>query len=301
MADIFEIRLPSGEVLKGYHWPAKEAKANLTMITGMQEYAFRYDPMAKYMNEKGINVWILDAFGQGLNAPTEADLQKWPVDGFAKNVDAIHLMNQLAKKNGLPTTQAGHSMGSFMTQSRLERYPHSADKTILIGSNGGQAGLMKVAKTLAAMTVHKSNWDKPNPTLTKLGVGAYGKGIKDRKTDLDWLSYNEENVQAYIADPYLGHMPTGGFWREFLKGMAGIWSGKALKGIAKDEIVYITAGEEDPVGQNGKGPRWLEKKYKELGLTDVTLKMYPHMRHEIHNEKDNKQVYDDLVAFILRA
>ncbi len=300
MAEIFEIHLPSGETLKGYHWPAKEPKANLTMITGMQEYAFRYDLMAQYFTSQGINVWILDAFGQGLNAPTEADLQKWPKDAFAKTVDAIHLMNQMAKKNGLPTTQAGHSMGSFMTQSRLERYPHSADKTILIGSNGGQRALMVTAKALSRILVNKRNWNKPNPTMTNLGVGAYGKGIKDRKTDLDWLSYDEENVRKYIEDPYLGHMPTGGFWHEFLKGMAEIWSKKALKGIAKDEVVYITAGEEDPVGQNGKGPRWLEKTYKKLGLTDVTLKLYPHMRHEIHNEKDKEQVYNDLCAFILK-
>lgn len=299
MAEVFEIKLSSGESLKGYHWPAKNAKANMTMITGMQEYAFRYDRMARYMNEQGINVWILDAFGQGLNAPTEDDLQKWPVDAFAKTVDAIHLMNQMAKENGLPTTQAGHSMGSFMTQSRLERYPHSADKTMLIGSNGGQAGLMSIAYFLSKLLVHKSNWDKPNPTLTNLGVGAYGKGIKDRKTDLDWLSYNEQNVQDYIVDPNLGHMPTGGFWREFLKGMSQIWKGKNLKAVAKDELVYITAGEEDPVGQNGKGPRWLEKKYKELGLTDVTLKMYPKMRHEIHNELDYETVYKDWATFIL--
>ena len=299
MPEVFEIKLPSGETLKGQHWAAKKPKANLTMITGMQEYALRYDGMAKYLNDKGINVWILDAFGQGLNAAKEEDLQKWPAEAFAKTVDAIHLMNQEAKKNGLPTTQAGHSMGSFMTQSRLERYPHSSEKTILIGSNGGQKGLMKIAYLLSKMLVHKKNWDLPNPTLTKLGVGAYGKGIKDRKTDLDWLSYNEANVQAYIADPYLGHMPTGGFWREFLKGLSKIWTGKALKGIAKDEIVYITAGEEDPVGQNGKGPKWLENTYKKLGISNVTLKLYPHMRHEIHNEDDKQVVYDDLAAFIL--
>ena len=298
--DVFTIELPSKETLKGHYWPAEKAKANLTMITGMQEYAARYDGLARYLNSRGINVWILDAFGQGLNAPTEDDLQKWPLDAFAKTVDAIHLMNVEAKKNGLPTVQAGHSMGSFLTQSRLERYPHSADKTILIGSNGGQAGLMSIAYFLSKIMVHKSNWDKPNPTLTNLGVGAYGKGIKDKKTDLDWLSYNEENVKAYIADPYLGHMPTGGFWREFLKGMSTIWKKKNLLGIAKDEVIYITAGEEDPVGQNGKGPRWLEKTYKDMGIKDVTLKMYAHMRHEIHNEDDKETVYQDLADFILK-
>ena len=295
----FSVVLTTGEELYGNYWPTKSAKANLTMITGMQEYAARYDELARYLNNHGINVWILDAFGQGLNAKTVDDLEKWPKDAFAKTVDAIHLMNQMAKENGLPTTQAGHSMGSFMTQSRLERYPHSADQTVLIGSNGGQGGLMSVAYFLSKIIVHESNWDKPCPFLTKLGVGAYAKDIKDRKTDLDWLSYDEENVQKYLADPYLGHTPTGGFWREFLKGMAQIWKKKNLNKIAKNEIIYIMSGEEDPVGQNGKGPRWLEKTYKDLGIERVSLRMYPHMRHEIHNETEKQSVFINLVEIVV--
>ncbi len=298
--EVFEIKLPTGEVLKGNQWPASNAKANFVMITGMQEYAARYDDLAKYMNSKGINVWILDHFGQGLNAPTEEDLQKWPKGAFEKTVDAMNLMILEAKKNGLPTVQGGHSMGSFMTQSRLERYPLAADKTLIIGSNGGQGGLMSIAAVLAKMLIHKSNWDKPNKFFTNLGLGGYNKQIKNPRTNVDWLSYNEANVDAYVADPYLGHMNTGGFWREFLIGMATIWKGKNMKKVNAEEVILIASGEEDPVGQNGKGVKWLEEKYKKLGVKNVELKLYPHMRHEIHNETDHQQVYDDFVNFILK-
>ena len=298
--DVFEIALPSGEILKGNKWLVKDGKANFVMITGMQEYAARYDRLAKYMNEQGINVWILDHFGQGLNAPKEEDLQKWPVDAFDKTVDAINLMILEAKKNGLPTVQGGHSMGSFMTQARLQKYPRSAEKTMIIGSNGGQGFLMSVAYLLSKMFVHKSNWDKPNKFFSDLGLGPYSKAVKNARTPLDWLSYNEKNVDDYIADPYLGHMNTGGFWREFLKGMSKLWKKNNLKKVDKDEIIYITSGEEDPVGQSGKGVRWLEKTYKDLGVKDVTLKLYPHMRHEIHNEDDYLTVYQDFVSFILK-
>ena len=301
MPSIFQINLPSGEVLRGQHWPVQNGKANFTMITGMQEYALRYDPLAQYLNSRGINVWILDAFGQGVNAPNDEDLEKWPKDAFRLTVDAIDMMNQMARQNGLPVVQGGHSMGSFMTQSRLERYPHSADKTIIIGSNGGQAGLMSFGSFVAKVITHKGNWDKPSKFLTKLGVGAYNKGIKNPRTPLDWLSYDETNVDAYLADPYLGHLPTNGFWREFLKGMAGIWKKKNLKGIASDERIYITAGEDDPVGQCGKGCRWLFDTYRnKLGIKNVEMKLYPHMRHEIHNETDKEMVWKDLGDYILR-
>ena len=38
--------------------------------------------------------------------------------------------------------------------------------------------------------------------------------------------------------------------------------------------------------------------YKKLGITDVTLKLYPDMRHEILNEKDRDVVYNDILAWI---
>ena len=298
--EVFEIALPTGEVVKGAKWLIKDGKANYVFITGMQEYATRYERLAKYLNEQGINVWILDHFGQGLNAPTEDDLQKWPKDAFDKIVDALYLTIQEAKKNGLPTVQGGHSMGSFTTQARLQKYPLAADRTLIIGSNGGQGGLMSIAYLLTKMLIHKSNWDKPSKFFSNLGLGPYNKQIKNPRTPVDWLSYNEANVDAYVADPYLGHMNSGGFWREFLKGMSQLWKKKNMQKVSKDEVIFITSGEEDPVGQNGKGVKWLEKTYKDLGVNNVTLKLYPHMRHEIHNEDDYLLVYKDWADFILQ-
>ena len=296
----FEVKLPSGEVLKGYFWPAEKPVANLTLMTGMQEYAARYDRLAKYLNSKGINVWGLDALGQGRNVDDVKDLQKWKKWGFSINVDAMKLVVDLAKANGLPTTQMGHSMGSFLTQSLMERYPHCADKFILCGSNGGQAGLMRAGFIMARTIVHRNNYMRPNKTLTNLSLGGYSKAIPERKTDLDWLSYNEENVQAYIADPYCGHPNTGGFWLEFMRGMKDVWAKKNLNNISKEDEIFIIAGDADPVGQNGKGPKWLHDTYKKLGIEKVELKIYEHMRHEIHNETDYMKVYEDIAAFILR-
>lgn len=296
---VFSVKVSSGEEVKGHYWAAEKPIANLNIQTGMCETSIRYAPFAEFLNQHGINVWVLDAFGQGLNAPTVDDLQKWPKDGFSKNVEAIHLMNELAKQNGLPLTTMGHSMGSFMTQSLLQRYPHYTDKVIICGSNGGQGFLMKMGYLMAKIKVNEKNWDKESPMLQNLSIGAYEKSVKDRKTDCDWLSYNEENVQTYIADPYCGHKNTGGFWKEFLRGMSTLWDKKNLKKMSKDENILIVAGQDDAVGQNGRGPKWLEKTYKGLGIEKVSLRLYKHMRHEILCETDKQQVFDDLCAFIL--
>ena len=201
MFEIFEVVLPEGEKLKGCFWPAKNPTHNLVMQTGMNEHASRYEAMALYLNEAGINVSILDAFGQGLNAESIENQERWPEGAFAKNVDAMHLRLEEVKKNGLPTIIMGHSMGSFMTQSYAERYPNTADKIVLFGTNG-PTGIYGLAKLLGKLLVHKGNWDKPNKFLSNLALGGYAKAIKNRRTDLDWLSYDEKNVDDYIADPY---------------------------------------------------------------------------------------------------
>ena len=299
MAKEFEVTLKDGTIMKGWFWEAENAKKNYVFITGMNEHVSRYDEMFTMFAKKGINVWGVDALGQGRNAASVEEQELWPEDAFAKNVEGIHETILLAKKNGLPTIQGGHSMGSFLTQGRLEAYPGETEKTILIGSNGGQKGLMTIGYMLAKILVHKSNWNKPCKMLDNLGLGGYTKAVKNRKTDLDWLSYDEENVKTYIADPYCGHQNSGGFWREFLKGLSKIWSKKELNKISKDERIYITAGEEDPVGRNGKGPMWLADTYRKLGVKEVDLKLYPKMRHEIHNEKDKLMVWNDLIDTIL--
>ena len=121
---------------------------------------------------------------------------------------AANIKIEELKKEGRPTSIMGHSMGSFMVQRYLELYPDTVDRTILCGTNGGNGSQMKAAYCLASMRTNAHNWDKPDKFMTNAGLGPYSKAVKNRKTDLDWLSYNDENVTKYIADPYCGHMDT---------------------------------------------------------------------------------------------
>ena len=107
-----------------------------------------------------------------------------------------------------------------------------------------------------------------------------------------------QHVQAYIDDPYCGQENTGGFWKEFLKGLSRIWENGEMMKISGREKIFIISGQDDPVGRMGKGPVWLWRKYRSLGITGAILKLYPNMRHEILNETDKEIVYKDILCFI---
>lgn len=297
--DTFSVHLPSGDALLGRSFEATSPKRRLLILEGMNEHALRYRDLAEYLNTFGISVYVLDSFAQGLNAPSPKDLEKWHKGAFDENVLAAHLEIQKLKKiSPLPVSLMGHSMGSFMAQRYLELFPNTVESVILCGSNGPARFGYASAYAFASLLAHKRNWDSPAPFLNNVSLGAYSRAIKNRKTDLDWLSYNPDNVKAYIDDPYCGHADTYGFWKEFLRGMKELYKKKWLRQISPKEKILIISGEEDPVGECGKGPRRLAKMYATQGVKKVTLRLFPGMRHEIHNEKDHLLVYKTFAEFL---
>ena len=60
--------------------------------------------------------------------------------------------------------------------------------------------------------------------------------------------------------------------------------------IPKNLPILFAAGSEDPVGNFGK--------YRAAGIRDVSLQLYTGDRHEILNESDREQVYDDLFEWL---
>lgn len=297
--EVFSVKVGNW-VQKGNCWKAEPATSNLVFMTGMQEHSERYDHLARYLNDFGISVYVLDAVGQGLNAPRPEDQQKWFKGAFDTNVSAAHQkVMELKEETKLPTFIMGHSMGSFMTQRYLELFPDSADKVVIWSSNGPRRMKMACAYMLASILTNKRNWDKPSKFISNASFGPYARTVKNRKTDVDWLSYDEENVKDYIADPYCGAENTHGFWKEFLRGMNELYKKKNLKKVSKNEKILIVAGEEDPVGEMGKGPRRLKEMYEKLGVSNVMIFMFPHMRHEIHNETEKHLVYKVLSDFLI--
>lgn len=288
----------SGDILKGHIWKINKPKGNIIIITGMEEHSGRYDDFARFFNDNGYNVVCVDHYGQGENVDDLSKLSIVPSSFFSRSVKNIDDLVKIIKKNKLPTYLFAHSMGSFMAQDYIQRFSTHVDKIVLCGTNGPNAKLLfKLGFRIAKLVVTRKNHNNKGTSLQKLAIGSYSRAIKNRKTDSDWLSYNEDNVKVYLEDPKCGYGSTNGFYYEFLKGNARLFNKKFLKKISSKSKIFIIGGEEDPVGAYGKGPKKLYELYKTLGVQNVELKIYKNMRHEIHNETDKIVVYKDILNF----
>lgn len=280
-----------GDTLFGNEWIVEKPKYNVVIITGMAEHSERYNDFALFLNKYNASVFCIDHYGQGKNGV----LGHGAPDFFAKMEKTVdELIMNLKKEKNIPVYIFSHSMGSFVCQGYIEHYCH-ADKVVICGSNFmGATG--KLGFTLAKMIVHKNNYDKPAGFLNSLAIGAYEKAAKGLDSKNAWLSYNEENYHEYDKDELSGYHCSNGFYLNFLKGLASLNRKENLNKIDKKLPIFIIAGDEDPVGANGKGPTKLNELYTKYGL-DSKLKIYSHMKHEILNEKNHLEVYKDIVNF----
>ena len=69
------------------------------------------------------------------------------------------------------------------------------------------------------------------------------------------------------------------------------------KNRRKDIPILIISGEDDPVGGYGNGIRKIYKLYKNAGIEDVRLKLFPGDRHELLNEIDKDAVMEEIGRF----
>lgn len=283
-----------GDTLYGNSWEIASPKALVLIVTGMCEHSGRYNDFATFLNKNGYSVICIDHYGQGdgKNGPLGHGAPDY-FGKFMKTMDEI-IIDYKANHKNLPVYLFAHSMGSFVTQGYIENYS-SADKVVICGSNH-MGSLGKIGYALAKVIVHKNNREKPAGLLNNLAVGGYAKSVKDADSPNAWISFNKDNCRTYDNDPFSGYHCTNGFYLEFLKGLSKLNKPSNLKKISKDMPIYVIAGDSDPVGNNGKGPRKLDEMYKKYGLNS-RITIYPNMRHEILNETERMVVYKNILEF----
>ena len=297
-----ELLSKTGDNLLGLSWLTDNSKANVIIMEGMEEHCSRYDYLAKYLNKEGFDVYALDTYGQGLNVKEDlSNIGMWPTEGFAKQVEAVDtLVLKLQEETKKPVFLFSHSMGSFMCQDYLERFPDHVNRVVLCGS-GSKNPAVPMGYALAKMIVNKKNRDKKAGLLNKLMFGNFNNKIKNPRTAYDWLSVNQENVDKYIADPLCGFGPRNGFCYEFVKGMSFIHKDKFLKKLNKDVNIFIISGSDDPVTTYGKAVGKLKEMYHKYGVSNVETKIYQGLRHEILNEDRKDEVCEDIANFFKKG
>ena len=281
--------------------PEGQVRAVLQISHGVAEYILRYEPFAEYLTARGFAVVGHDHLGHGQSvAEGSARLYFGPKGSWNWVVDDIDRRRNLAKEKfpQVPYFLLGHSMGSFLARTYLIRYPGAVDAVVIMGTGQMPPAVIAGGMAVAAEEARRVGEDQVSPLVDKLSFDAYNKRFAPNRTGFDWLSLNQDNVDRYIADPLCGGNASTGLFREMLGGLSFIAKPQNLKRMNLNIPVLFISGEMDPVGDCGKGVQRAYESFRKAGVRDVSLKLYPELRHEILNETCRETVYDDIYQWL---
>ena len=274
----------------------------LQVVHGMAEHGARYARLAHRLNEHGYAVFAHDLPGHGPNADPKtrghfADRRGWRVA-----INSIREVQRIAQRDlpGRPLFMLGHSMGSYLVQHYVADSGNALNGAVLSATSGDLGALRAVGVNLIRLEAALYGIRHPSAVGERLSFKTFNRRFKPARTPFDWLSRDTAEVDKYIADPHCGFRVSTGLWIELLQAGGLLTAPNRLRRIPKSLPVFIIGGEHDPACGGEKGPRALEKKYQQVGLRDVTVKIYPDARHELFNETCRDEVTDDLIAWLDR-
>ena len=281
--------------------PDGKPRAVVQIAHGIAEHIDRYRPFMEFLADNGFVVAGNDHLGHGksIRVPEEQGFFA-EKDGWWRAVDDMDKLHDIMSKEypELPYVLFGHSMGSFLTRTYLIKHPDKYDAVILSGT-GHQSPALVLGGNAAASVMAKLNGAMGDGAkLDSLAFGSYLSKIENPRTKFDWLSRDAEQVDKYIADPLCGFVGKIGLYRDMMQGIKFITDKKNIAQMNKEKPVYFMSGDGDPVGDYGKGVERAYKAFCDAGLHDVFMRLYPGGRHEMLNETNKEQVYQDILNWL---
>lgn len=273
----------------------------LQIIHGMAEYVDRYDEFARFMVGKGYVVVGEDHLGHG-DSVGENDTfgyfcKKDPATVVVRDAHRLKKIME-GRYPGVPYYIMGHSMGSFIARNYLCRYGSGIQGMIIMGTGNLSKSLLGTSKFVAAVNGFFCGDKSVGKTINKLAFGAYNKAIENPKTNVDWLTKDEDIVEKYILDEKCGFTFTVNGFKCMFELILRAQNEKNFASIPRKIPVFFISGEEDPVGGYGEGVIEAKNALVKAGLENVSMKLYPNDRHEIINETDKEVVYNDIYEWL---
>ncbi len=267
-----EIRTADGITLSTAAWVPSGPKAVALLSHGHAEHIGRYSPVIDALTSHGYAVYSQDHRGHGRSSGERALAMRF--DDFIDDFRLMALQAQAAHPD-LPVVLIGHSMGGLIAARYALAF--GADLTALVTSGTAfiiDEGVSAPAKIIARLVSRIA----PKAPVPRGGVS-------------DTLSYDPAIGEDFDNDPLNYHGKTR--MRTAVE-MTNAGADALLRAPILRLPYLAMHGADDTL----TSPRGTERFYDRVSSTDKTLKIWPHMKHEIFNEVDGQTVISYMLDWL---
>lgn len=281
--------------------PEGEVKAILQISHGMCEFVERYDEFAEYLANRGIMVVGNDHLGHGESVRSKAEYGYFAEEsGNCTLIRDLHRLRKMVQEDypQTPYFLLGHSMGSFLARQYICCFGKGLSGAVIMGTGYHSGNTAKMGMIVCRILAKMKGWHYRSRLVDSMAFGGYNRGLKNPRTDKDWLTKDEKIVDAYLADERCTFRFTLNAYYNMFLGLYKVASESYLEKMPKNLPVLFVAGGDDPVGACGKGVMKVYSQFKEMGMRNVKCRLYPGDRHEILNETDRDKVYSEIYTWL---
>lgn len=291
------IRAEDGYRLCLHIFEVENARGYIQIIHGMEEHQERYEPLVQRLNDAGYTVVSSNMRGHGETAPVLGYFGEEKGDYYLL-ADQVRITAYIRYRFYIEKVIIfAHSMGTIIARNLLQSQSGRYEKVVLSGYPCYQQ-TVGLGIFLTDLIKRRKKGDYYSKIVQRMAIGSFNRKISNHKTQLDWISVNEDNVQAFINDPYCGHgFRIAGFHDLFslVRNMNRV---RKYRKVQRNLPILAIRGVDDPCVGGEKGSMSSLLTLRRAGFTHITCISYPGMRHEILNEKNNEKVYADILSFL---
>ena len=281
-------------------WPVENPRGVVQIVHGMIEHIDRYEGFIRKLNKEGYIVVGDDHMGHGKSASGKKNFGIFTGDWMDLVEDIGDLQRQTAAKYpNLPYIMLGHSMGSFAVRTYASLYGDMIDGLIVMGTGHVPLVASRFGLLVSAIIGSLKGEKYRSKYLHKASLGSYNDRIENKRTISDWLTRDDSVVDSYLSDRYCRFIPSVSMYRAIFEGVDYVARRKNIGKMPKDLPILLISGQEDPVGDYGKGVDKFYSILEDLGFKRVTKKIYPGCRHEILNELNREEVIKYIFNWIV--
>jgi alpha-beta hydrolase superfamily lysophospholipase len=251
--------------------PDTEPRGVVVLSHGLGEHARRYDHVAERFGQSGLISYALDHRGHGRSGGKRVRVKS--IDEYTGDFGTL-VNIATGEHRGLRRIVLGHSMGGGIVFAW--GVDHADDFDLMVLSGPAVAAQTGVSR---------------GKLLLGKAVGSLLPDLPVEELDSNAISRDPAVVAAYNADPLVHHgkIPAG-----IAKALVTVGESMPQRARELTKPLLVVHGAEDALVPAAGSELLVDC----VGSSDVHLKVYPGLYHEVFNEPERDRVLDDVTAWI---